>query len=113
MMRIGAPLAKVPMAADTPEAAAMSMLPPIMAWIDSGPAVGVENIEIEAVLLENAGALAEFGDAGVPGALLRDGDLERVVGGGKAAGPGERQEAQEDENDQTTHDFLRTMTVQR
>ena len=31
-------LGKVPTAADTPEAVAMSMLPPIRAWIDSGPA---------------------------------------------------------------------------
>src|SRR4051812_43210680 len=38
MIRIGAPLAKVPTAADTPEAVAISMLPPITAWIDSGPA---------------------------------------------------------------------------
>ena len=38
MMRIGAPLAKVPTAADTPAAVAMSMLPPISAWINSGPA---------------------------------------------------------------------------
>ena len=39
MMRIGAPLPKVPIAADTPEATATSIEPPIMAWIDSGPAV--------------------------------------------------------------------------
>src|SRR5262249_58269006 len=38
IMRIGAPLAKVPTAADTPAAVAISMLPPITAWIDSGPA---------------------------------------------------------------------------
>ena len=36
------------------------------------------------MLLEDAAALAEFGDAGVPGAVLRDGDLERVLGGGAA-----------------------------
>ena len=38
MMRIGAPLAKVPTAAETPAATAMSIEPPISAWIDSGPA---------------------------------------------------------------------------
>jgi hypothetical protein len=38
MMRIGAPLAKVPNAPDTPDAVAISMLPEITAWIDSGPA---------------------------------------------------------------------------
>src|SRR5262245_2887900 len=38
MMRIGAPLANVPTAADTPAAVAMSTLPAISAWIDSGPA---------------------------------------------------------------------------
>ena len=38
MMRIGAPLAKVPKAADTPDAVAMSTPPAISAWIDSGPA---------------------------------------------------------------------------
>ena len=37
-MRIGAPLAKVPNAADTPAAVARSTLPAISAWIDSGPA---------------------------------------------------------------------------
>src|SRR5262249_28796088 len=38
IIRIGAPLAKAPTAADTPAAVAISMLPPINAWIDSGPA---------------------------------------------------------------------------
>ena len=41
---------------------------------------GIEDIEIESVLLENAAALAELGKAGVPGAFLRNGDFERVVG---------------------------------
>src|SRR5260370_12039183 len=38
MMRIGAPLAKGPTAADTPEAVAISLLPPSTARVDSGPA---------------------------------------------------------------------------
>src|SRR5216684_2763547 len=61
MIRIGAPLAKVPTAADTPDAVAMSML------------------------LEDATALAELGDAGVPGAALRDCDLQRLLRPGAAA----------------------------
>jgi hypothetical protein len=38
-MRIGAPLAKVPTAAEMPDATATSIEPPMRAWIDSGPAV--------------------------------------------------------------------------
>jgi hypothetical protein len=38
MMRMGAPLPNVPKAACTPLAVAMSTLPAISAWIDSGPA---------------------------------------------------------------------------
>ena len=87
MMRIGAPLAKVPTAADTPAAVAISMLPPITAWIDSGR-LDVEDFEIEPVLLEDAAALAELGDAGVPGAALRNRNLQRLLRPGVAAGAG-------------------------
>src|SRR5262249_40881019 len=83
MMRIGAPLAKVPTAADTPAAVAISMLPPITAWIRAG--LDVKDLEVEPVLLENAGALAELGDAGVPGAALRDRDFQGLLRPGDAA----------------------------
>ena len=87
MMRIGAPLPNVPIAADTPagdrniDAAGDHRLDRFRACRR------IEDIEIEAVLLENAAALAEFGNAGIPGAFLRDGHLERVVGGRGADAP--------------------------
>ena len=58
----------------------MSMLPPMSGLDRFRAGGGIENIEIKPVLLEDAAALAEFGKAGIPGALLRDGDLERVFG---------------------------------
>ena len=39
------------------------------------------------MLFEDAAALAELGDTGVPGAALRDRDFERVFGGGVRNGP--------------------------
>ena len=43
------------------------------------------------MLLENAAALAELDKAGIPGALLRNGDFQRVFGQGRTAAHGERQ----------------------
>ncbi len=40
-------------------------------------AVGVEDVEVQALLLEEPGALTPDGDAGVPKALLADGELQR------------------------------------
>ena len=37
-----------------------------------------QDFELEAVLLENAAALTEFGDSGVPRATLRDRDFENI-----------------------------------
>src|SRR5262249_6233057 len=44
----------------------------------------VEDFEVETVLLENAAALPELGDACVPGAALRDRNLQRVLRSGAA-----------------------------
>jgi hypothetical protein len=38
-----------------------------------------QQIEIEAVLLEDAGLLAELGYRSIPAPALTDGDLQRVV----------------------------------
>ena len=43
-------------------------------------ALGVEDVEIEAVLLKDAGLLAELGDRAFPAAADRRGDLERFGG---------------------------------
>src|SRR5262245_19296196 len=92
MMRIGAPLAKVPTAADTPAAVAISTLPAISAWIRFGPCLGGEDFQVEPVLLEDAAATAKLGDAGVPGAPLRHRHLEGVLRGGGAAAGGDAAE---------------------
>ena len=42
-------------------------------------AVGVDDLELQAVLLEDAGALADFGDRSVPVAALADRQLDLVV----------------------------------
>src|SRR5262249_13989874 len=47
-------------------------------------AVGIENLEIEPVLLEDAGALADVGNAAVPVVGRTDRELERVVGARRA-----------------------------
>jgi hypothetical protein len=52
----------------------------------------VENLEIEPMLLEDAAALAELGDAGVPGTTLRDGDPQRVFRPGALARAGNHRE---------------------
>ena len=48
-----------------------------------GAALGVEDIDRDAAALEDAGALAEFGDGGVPLSALRYRDLEQIVGPGQ------------------------------
>ena len=55
-----------------------------------GAALGVEQFERQAVLLEDALVLAELGDRLLPAAALADGDLQVVVGPG-AAGEKHRQ----------------------
>src|SRR5262249_25971369 len=52
----------------------------------------VEDFEIEPVLLENAAALAEFGDAGVPRAALRDRDFQVLLRPGDAVRAGDDRE---------------------
>ena len=44
-------------------------------------ALGVEHVEREAMLLEDAGVLAEFRHALLPAAALPDRDLERILRG--------------------------------
>ena len=78
MMRTGAPLAKADMAPRVPTAN-----PDIGAAGDHrlqglARARGVEDLELDAVLLEDAGLVAEMGDRGVPIAALADGELELV-----------------------------------
>src|SRR5690242_15504386 len=46
-------------------------------------ALRVEHLERQAMLLEEAGVLAELRDALLPAAALADRDLERVVGAGR------------------------------
>jgi hypothetical protein len=63
------------------------------------------------VLLEDAAALAELGNAGVPGALLRDGDFERVLGRGVADRARQREDRQDGNGKSSgkgraSHDFL-------
>ena len=58
---------------------------------------GVEQFELDAVLLEDAGLVAEMRDRGVPVAALADGHLDHVVGAKREArseqrGRGERRE---------------------
>ena len=84
MMRMGAPFANVPTAADTPEAVAMSMLPPMSAWID-WPGLNVKDIQVQPVLLEDPASLAEVGHPGIPGAALRDRNFEGVFRPGSVA----------------------------
>jgi len=67
-MRIGAPLAKV-----RPRPTRLDRF---------GAGLDVKDLEIEPVLLENAAALAELGNAGVPGAALRDCDLQCLLRAG-------------------------------
>ncbi len=50
------------------------------------------------MLLEDAGALAEFDEAGVPGAFLRNRHFERVVGDGGAARTRKRHDAEYDDD---------------
>ncbi len=51
----------------------------------------VEGFEHEAVLLEDAGVLAELRDALLPAAALADGDLERILGAGTRVKSEERE----------------------
>jgi hypothetical protein len=91
MMRIGAPLAKVPTAADI-HAAADHRLDRFRAGLD------VEDFKIEPVLLEDAAALAEFGDTGVPSAALRDRNFQRFLRpaiAARAGGQSERAEGRD------------------
>ena len=55
------------------------MLPPISGLDRFRAGLGEQDFELEAVLLENAAALAELGDAGVPRATLRDRHLEHIL----------------------------------
>src|SRR5262245_38792577 len=88
-MRTGAPFAKAPSTltgagSDAKvDAAGNHRLQGLTATI------GVEDIEVEPVLLENARALADVGQAAVPVVGGADGELQHVVGmagGGKNAG---------------------------
>ena len=54
-----------------------------------GTGLGVENFHVQSVFFENAGALAHFGDGGVPGAALGDGDLQ-FIGGLRLGWQGQR-----------------------
>ena len=48
------------------------------------------------MFLENAAALAKLGDPGIPGAALRDRDLEGVFGGRAAHRARKRQDGEPD-----------------
>src|SRR5262249_23480595 len=48
------------------------------------PCLGVENLEVEPMLLEDAAALTKLGKPGIPGAALRYRDFEEVVSIGTA-----------------------------
>jgi hypothetical protein len=52
--------------------------------------LGVEQLQLEPVLLEEAGARAELRHGRVPIALLADGELQFVLGGGGATGDGDK-----------------------
>ena len=55
-------------------------------------ALGIEDVEHDAVLLEDAAALAELGDRGIPQPALADRDAQRVVGAHRR---GERKRGQQ------------------
>jgi hypothetical protein len=69
------------------------MLPPITACCDSAP----PSVEREPVPLEDAGALPELGDAGVPGAALRHRDFQHVLRGGAAGGEARQRGSRNDD----------------
>ena len=52
----------------------------------------VEDLEIEAVLLEDAAALAELGDAGIPSATLRNRHPQRLLRPGASGRAGNYRE---------------------
>ena len=56
----------------------------------------VEDLEGEPVLLEDADALAELGHGGVPVAALADGELQRVLRGGRQRAGRDRAEDGDD-----------------
>ena len=80
MMRTGAPLAKAPSVPNTPALSPTST--------DAGhddlhrlaAALRVEDFQVEAVLLEDAGLLAELGDGAFPAAADRRRDLQGLRG---------------------------------
>jgi hypothetical protein len=46
-------------------------------------AIGIDEVQYQAVLLEDSGELTDLGHGGVPVAALADGELDRVVGKGR------------------------------
>ena len=80
MMRMGAPFAVGAEAAEHPGAEADVDRAGDDDLQRLAAALGVEDVEIEAVLLEDAGLLAELGDGAFPAAADRRGDLERFGG---------------------------------
>ena len=69
------------MAPSVPTARPRSTLPEIDRLQRLAAARGVDHLELEVVLLEDAGLGAEMGDGGVPVAALADGELELIGGG--------------------------------
>jgi len=53
-----------------------------------GAARGEQDLKLQAVSLEDAGTLAEFGDARIPQATLRNRDADLFLPEGRCAGGG-------------------------
>src|SRR5262249_31762216 len=60
---------------------------------------GVQEFELEVVLLEDAGLAAKMGNCGVPVATLADGELQLVLRGRRSSGGKQRRCSSECEND--------------
>ena len=79
MMRTGAPFEYADSTPMMPGATPMSTLPEMHRLLRLAAALRPEDLENEAVLLEDAGALADLRDRRVPVAALPGGDLQRVL----------------------------------
>ena len=80
MMRNGAPLANTPIAPEEARAGADLRAVRDHRLLGLAAAVGVEDVEHDIVLVEQAGLVADLGDEGLADAAPADRDLEPLLG---------------------------------
>ena len=75
------------------------------------PGLGIENFQLEPVLLEDAAALAEFGHACIPGTALRDHYLKHVLRRSLSAGEAGQDKRANRSNDRSCSGHFRSSLV--